>query len=221
MELDAALAQAQDLLPTSTWVEVTAPFDALTLEMQGTLEQFIQAAVSAGTGLAFFERSLLTPAEFSIEEEEEERWVRMPLIEFPAMEPFRDRLGQPWLLRLFFLHGGHRIEWHLRPPWWPAFEAALKSAEGQQQIAHERAATQRHAESQREAKQQLAVLQEALPQDAAFIALACEPRPRITALRRRADEVLEERLGGGSVDGSQSSFLSELAQQLRQQHRRK
>lgn len=222
-ELQDVLTDLQARLPGATWVEAEVPLDDRGVEVQGGLEAFTRAAAAVGATLLFYELSALTEADFAHGERDDDagRWVDTPLGDLAAMQPFKAYLGQPRLLRVLFLHGGHRIEWRQEAPWMPEFDAALEVALTQHEQQQERRLAEWQAQEQVESARRAQVLREVLPNDPAFIALACEARPRITAMRERSDEVLEERLGSGSTGRNEDRVLRELAQQLREQHRKR
>lgn len=51
--------------------------------------------------------------------------------------------------------------------------------------------------------------------------LACEARPRMTAMRHRAMEILQEELGLGYISASEDPALREIAARLRETHRKR
>jgi hypothetical protein len=212
--------QLHTLSPEALFAETASTSGENVVEFVGSLESFALVFNAAGNPLLFHRAVLLSEEDFSLGEEENGHWVFHSLFELPTMQPFHARLGEPYRLWVFFLHESYRIELKVDAAWWPEFEAALEVAGEDRLNREDAAADARVMVFKTAAAERLTVLERELPNDVAFIALACEPRPRVTALRERAGEVLKKHLGSGMFIGSEDPRMREIAAELREKHRR-
>lgn len=166
-------------------------------------EDFVQAVRVTGAPVIFVMTRTLALEDFAAENGQSVQKA-------PDLAPYRDWIGEAASFHALAVVGGVRLEWSVPAPWWPEFLAACEQAREQQRT---------QVVSRWEA-QVIAIIQAArtrLPQDEAFTRLACEARPRITALRRRAHELLQDvgPVTGGRVDEA----IREVAAEVRQRHR--
>jgi len=194
------------------------------IQLRGEVSAFQQALHAASASLVFTQQLELTEDDFTLRldgDDEDNVTQAIPLLERTAMQSFRAYVQEPWLLRAYFLHAGFRIEMVWTAPWWEAFTAALHAAQAEHIEIMERRSAELRAQSEETTRRMVEVLRARLPTDAAFIALACEARPRITAMRLRATDILEEELNFGYISGLEDVVLRELATQVRDTHRKR
>lgn len=166
-------------------------------------EDFVQAVRVTGAPVIFVMTRTLALEDFAAENGQSVQKA-------PDLAPYRDWIGEAASFHALAVVGGVRMEWSVPAPWWPEFVAACEQAREQETT---QALTRRAAH----VAATIQAAQARLPQDDTFTRLACERRPRITALRQRAQEVLHDvgPVTGGRVDEA----IREIAAEVRL-HRR-
>ena len=219
MQISEKLSETKGALPGAIWIEVDSSEAVAHFVLKNGFEDFKFVFEKSEKRLIFWEMPSLIEEDFDHVAEDDGRWITTSLLEMPAVQQFRKCLGELKLLRVYFLLEGHCIEWKTHSSWWSAFEKALNVALSEYKNAEDHEAVARRTRYKAETDKNIEVLRTVLPTDQEFISLACERRPRITAMRRRADEILETHRGGGSVSGLEDRVLREIAQTLREMHR--
>lgn len=220
VDADAQLEALREALPELTFLAADLPPRTSSVEVL-SLEDFAAAVKVVGAPLVLFERFELEDDTFAVEraQEIEGEDESISVIEHEALRPFLKRRGQAMWVDCVVPYGSQLLRVTLDSPWQADFFEAL--AEAREQV-EEMAAMEREkraAALEKEHQNKVRVLGVLLTDDAEFIRLAREARPRITAMRARASTVLRE-ANAGALTFREDEVLRAIANQIKEARRK-
>lgn len=221
MKPDQKLKRVQTQLPEVLFVPATLSEPRAAVTLTGGETAFVALCQRVTAPVVFVEHFPLSPHHFLAPPEGPGIPTLDPadLSDSVELRPFQGCLGEDVLIVLSVPYGGVLAELELEPDWWAAFEDARAQAvdRHQQQVAAEEATRQQERAAALERELQL--LHALLPEDAVFRRLACEARPRVTALREQAEVVLQSVLPGAAIQGRHDGTVREVAAQIKEEVR--
>jgi hypothetical protein len=202
-------------LPDVLFLEGTRSEGLGSVTLTGGPDEFMGLVTRLQAPVVFLERFAFQEDHFSSYHPEEiwssEDLGSADLLDARALQAFRARLGEELLVVLSVPYAGLLLGLELTAPWWEAFMEARSQAIDQRQGEVAAQAQSRQLERQAQREREVTLLRALLPDDAKFRTLACEAKPRITALRRRAESVLRSQVPEAAIHVGHDEAVREIA----------
>lgn len=202
-------------LPDVLFLEGTRSEGLSSVTLTGGPDEFMGLMTRLQAPVVLLERFTLQEDHFSSHHSEEtwspEDLGSADLLEAPALQAFHARLGEELLVVLSVPYAGLLLGLELTAPWWTAFLEARSWAIELRQGEVAAQAQSRQLERQARRDREVTLLRALLPNDAKFRALACEAKPRITALRRQAEAVLRSQVPEAAIHIGHDEAVREIA----------
>lgn len=227
MNITDALDIFRQNVPGTLLTQVdAAPLPSLSFQLTNP-EEIMAICQHAKLPLALYQVMRLDKAAMSFSQNNEKDTDLEPLptaesldlSDHPAFGPFMDRLGEPMMLSFFVPYQGQTIVSDVVADWWDDFWAAAETAKADWESQQHHLAEQKRATFATRARQRRELLEQKLPHHPDFIRLAKEYRPRITAMRLVAGEILEKI--GENVTWQEDETIRRIAADIKEEAKKK